>query len=207
MNIELVIEKLSTNGTEQLDRSYVKQLKAYCKSLSSNQGEGYNYLGRLVLHQLEKHHAQIRYGSLLIIEYLFERSHQFRLFICDNLNAFFELCIDIKGFRYATTFDDHFEVEDEEDAANINRRSKSKKSLQPIVWAKRLRAKALECFQYWHREFGKGYSTLKNGYRFLQSKGAIESSRNYGAGSASTFTRPIQSQTAHSDQRFIGKKL
>lgn len=204
MNIELVIEKLSTNGTEELDPSYVKQLKAYCKSLPSNQCEGYNHLGRLVLHQLEKEHAQIRYGSLLIIEYLFERSHQFRLFICDNLNAFFELCINIKGFRYATTFDDHFEVEDEGDAANFNRRSKSKNSLQPIVWAKKLNAKALECFQYWHNEFGNGYSTLKNGYRFLQSKGAIESARNYGSGSASTST---QSQTAHSDQRFIVKKL
>lgn len=207
MNIELVIEKLSTSGAEELDRGWVKQLKAYCKA--SNSGprpeEAYSYLGRLVLHQLEKRHAQIRFGSLLIIEYLFERSHQFRLFICDNLNAFFELCADIKGFRYAATYDDGEDGEedtDHSDRSRVTRKSTStstasKKALQPIAWAKKLRSKAIKCFQYWYNEFGSGYQALSNGYQFLQQKGVIDSQRN-GATASSTST----SQRVHpSDQR------
>ena len=199
VNIELIIEKLTTNGAEQLELQHLKQLKAYCKLVASNQNDAYTYLGRLVLHQLEKNHAQIRYGSLLIIEYLFERSHQFRLFVCDNLNAFFELCLDIKGFRYASMVDGDFEWSN----TNKNQQSKkSKKVLQPVAWAKKLRAKAIECFEYWHNEFCNGYQTLKNGYKFLQSQGIFRSNGDSVVASSSS-SSARQPQIANSDQRFV----
>ncbi|KAJ6224113.1 hypothetical protein RDWZM_002658 [Blomia tropicalis] len=81
-SIESIIEQLSTNGKECLDVVYVKKLKSFCKNLNeSKQIETYNYIGKLIFHQLKSNHAQIRYGSLLIIEYLFERSHQYRVFL------------------------------------------------------------------------------------------------------------------------------
>lgn len=168
-SIEVLIEKLSTNGSEQLDKKGTKQLKAYCKSLSTDQQDAMNYIGRLVLHQLEKNHAQIRFGSLLIIEYLFERSHHFRLFICDNLNLIFETCFDIKGFKYQVKSEEILETNDS--AKKPKTRSNVKtKSLLPLSWAKKLRQKAFDCFQYWHREFGSAYKILENAHRFLHQQ-------------------------------------
>ncbi|KAH9388784.1 hypothetical protein TYRP_008131 [Tyrophagus putrescentiae] len=163
-DIELVIEKLSTNGTESLEANFAKKLKTYCKSIAeSRKAETYSYLGSLVLHQLRKEHAQIRFGSLLIIEYLFERAHQFRLFICDNLNTYFKLCADIKGLRDCDYVTENSEDNPDTVESSLNsglstrkRKAPVKKQLQPYVWAKKLRAKALECFLYWHSEFGNG---------------------------------------------------
>ncbi len=209
-DIELVIEKLSTNGTESLEANFAKKLKTYCKSIAeSRKAETYSYLGSLVLHQLRKEHAQIRFGSLLIIEYLFERAHQFRLFICDNLNTYFKLCADIKGLRdcdYATenSEDNPDTVESSLNSGLSTRKRKApvKKQLQPYVWAKKLRAKALECFLYWHSEFGNGYPALKNAHSFLKRKGIIELPRigTEDASDAST-SSGIRHSQSRNDQR------
>ena len=170
IDIKLVIEKLSTYGKEELEPTFTKQLKSYCKSLGTCQ-QDVNQLGLLILHQLEKNHAQIRYGSLLIIEYLFEKSHLFRIFICEHLESFFKLCFGLNGFNY---FDKLIECNNSEkmNTKNINDK---KKSLQPAVWRKKLHSKALECYLYWYREFSSAYKTLKNGFIFLQKQGLVDS--------------------------------
>lgn len=207
-DIELVIEKLSTNGTETLEPNLAKKLKAYCKSITTNnQAESYSYLGSLLLHKLKKDHAQIRFGSLLIIEYLFERAHQFRLFICDNLNVFFKLCADIKGLRecdYAVDDSEDQNAETKSSSTNDKRQRKTpvKKQLQPVVWAKKLREKALNCFLYWHTEFGNGYPALKSAHSFLEQKGIIESRRSTDNASVASTSSVVRPTSSKNDQRY-----
>ena len=171
--IEEIIEKLSTNGNETLDPTLTKQLKVYCKSLNdiAQQELGYNRIGRLILYQLQRNHAQIRYSALLIVEYLFERAHRFRLFMCNHLDDFFKLCLDIKGFnRVNIDVSDHL---DDVEPRNKKQRKQKSEPLRPIVWATKLREKALQCFSYWYTEFGNAYQALKIGHTFLTKNGAI----------------------------------
>lgn len=187
IDIESLVEKISTDGKEELDSTHTKQLKAYCKLLGVNKEVAINKLGQLVLHQLEKNHAQIRYGSLLIIEYLFQRSHLFRLFICENLDTFFKLCLDLRGFN---SLDQRVQLaESSKDFKDSKARASKKNILQPVLWAKKLRTKATECFSKWHLEFSSAYKILKNGFVFLEKQNLISFSNSSASTNAASSSK------------------
>ena len=168
-SIESIIEQLSTNGKECLDVVYVKKLKSFCKNLNeSKQIETYNYIGKLIFHQLKSNHAQIRYGSLLIIEYLFERSHQYRVFLCQHIDRLFKFCLNLNGFQ---------SVDSEFPKQSKSKDQDKRHVLRPILWAEKLKTKMIEIYKYWYQEFVRAYPILKNGFEFLVKNGLINTNQ------------------------------
>ncbi|XP_027198817.2 uncharacterized protein LOC113793049 [Dermatophagoides pteronyssinus] len=162
-NIEELIEKLTTNIDEELNHQQLSAFKKYCKAERDN-NEVFKYLFRLIYHRLKQNHAQIRYSSFLIIDYLFERSRLFRLIVCENLPEILELCLDV------TFTDGKIDGSVQPRSKNLEQSSAHHKSLRPKVWANKLQAKILERFQYWHTEFADDYPALSHYNRLLIEK-------------------------------------
>ncbi|KAH9526144.1 hypothetical protein DERF_000252 [Dermatophagoides farinae] len=147
-SIEELIEKLTTNGGEELDRKQLSTFKKYCKAERDN----------------NENHAQIRYSSFLIIDYLFERSRLFRLIVCENLQNVLELCLDMTLSNSRI---------DNSGRENLEQSSAHHKSLRPKIWANKLHTKILDRFQYWLSEFADDYPTLSHYHKLLIEKKAF----------------------------------
>ena len=91
-----LIEELTTTGSKHLDVKTLKKLKNLCKTSKDDVRktskddalqEAYNVL----IAQMEKNHAEIRFSSFQVIAELFSRSHFFRKLILNNLYLVFLL--------------------------------------------------------------------------------------------------------------------
>lgn len=133
-----VIEELTTTGQKNLDGDYMKKLKQRCKCSNDNVKIAYNIL----MSQLEKPHAEIRFSSFQVIEKLFSRSHVFRQMVISDLHILFLLAIGTDLKKYPTPL--------------------------PPQAANDLKTLALTTCKEWYVHYGKFYRKLELGYEFLR---------------------------------------
>ncbi|CAG2056827.1 unnamed protein product, partial [Timema podura] len=95
----------------------------------------------LVIHQLGKEHAEIRYSAFQICDELFRRSHVFRELLVSNLQYVMEVTAETCPDRPLPP---------------------------PRAVALDLKKLALRVIQEWNKEFGDGYKKLHLGFNFLK---------------------------------------
>ncbi|GAB6019008.1 hypothetical protein CHUAL_000641 [Chamberlinius hualienensis] len=131
------IEKITVSGKQELDQDLMKNIKVACKKSD----DYINHTYRLLMHQLEEDHSEIRFSTVLICDELFRRSHRFRELLVSEFQSFLELTVGCNN--------------DEE-------------LPPPKAVAVKLKRKTLECIGQWHSKFGDGYKKLRLGYNFLK---------------------------------------
>ncbi|XP_064645040.1 UV-stimulated scaffold protein A-like isoform X2 [Lineus longissimus] len=137
------VEELTTSGSQTLDEGIMKSLKKICKV-----SDGYvKHLHHLVMSQLEKEHAEIRFSAFQIANEIFVRSHQFRELILSDFHNFLELTAEID-------FDCPLPP--------------------PKHAAKNLNRLAIQAVQKWYIDFGHAYKKLALGYNFLKNFKKVE---------------------------------
>ncbi|XP_022241557.1 UV-stimulated scaffold protein A-like isoform X1 [Limulus polyphemus] len=131
------VEALTTQGGKQLNEVELKKLKKLCKTSDEYVKHAYY----LLMTQLEKQHAEIRYSTVLVIKELFKRSHVFRELLLSNFQTFLDLAAE-------TNPDEHLPP--------------------PKHIAKDLKLKTLELVQEWTQEYSQGYKKLALAYNYLR---------------------------------------
>lgn len=71
-----------------------------------------------------------------------------------RLEQIFELCFGLKHCQCTDVFD-------------FKAQGISKQTVQPLVWAQKLKQKAIESYRAWKDKYGEKHVILKNGFRFL----------------------------------------
>lgn len=164
--IDEIIEKCTTHGKEVLEDELAAKLKQTVQPETKNK-YFIECFGEQVMRQLSKEHAQIRFGCVLVIEYLFKRCHLFREFICQRMTKLFKLCLQIDVYH-----------EDAQKDNFSNNNKKVSKKLKPAVWTKKLHSKTIDCLQLWIQEFGHSFPQLKYVNTFLREKNLISFTAN-----------------------------
>lgn len=136
-----LVEELTTSGEPQLNREKIKEVKNICKSSEEYISRVYH----LVLTQLNKEHAEIRFSAFQIIEELFSRSHLFRTLVISNFQDLLELTVEI-----------------------------SDPLPPPKAVAKKLKTTAIKAVQQWHEKYGEAYKKLSLGYYFLMQNKKVD---------------------------------
>ncbi|XP_076364558.1 LOW QUALITY PROTEIN: UV-stimulated scaffold protein A-like [Tachypleus tridentatus] len=131
------VEVLTTQGGKQLNEGELKKLKKLCKT--SDEYVKHTYY--LLMTQLEKQHAEVRYSTVLVIKELFKRSHVFRELLLSDFQTFLEL------------------------AAETN---PDEQLPPPKHIAKDLKLMTLKLIQEWTREYSEGYKKLVLAYNYLR---------------------------------------
>ena len=133
-----IIEELTTSGTKILEKEFLKQLKEMCKKSHDNLTDAFN----IVMEQLEKNHAEIRYSSFQVINELFARSHLFRKLTLVRLHDIF--CFTM-------------ETQPKENPLPL-----------PKNVGKELKSFAVKTFYEWYKKYHTAYHKLFLGYEFLK---------------------------------------
>ncbi|XP_069695250.1 UV-stimulated scaffold protein A-like [Periplaneta americana] len=131
------VETLTHTGQKVLDKDILKKLKNICKISDGYVEHAYHVL----IYQLEKGHAEIRFSAFQICDELFRRSHCFRELLVSNLQHVMELTCE-------TNSDCHLPP--------------------PRSVALSLKRMALQSIQEWNKVYGDGYKKLQLGYNFLR---------------------------------------
>lgn len=131
------IETLTHTGLKTLDQAVMKKLKNICKR--SDKYIEHTYY--LLLHQLKKDHAEVRYSTFQICDEIFRRSHCFRELLIADMQLIFELTAETNP---------------------------DKPLPPPRPTAVSLKRLALKTIQQWHEIYGKGYKKLALGYNYLR---------------------------------------
>lgn len=135
--LKYLVEELTLSGKDILEERPFKSLKKICKKSDLYIFELY----RLLMKQLEKKHAEIRFNTFLICNEIFRKSHCFRELLLKDFTLFTDLVLGLDP---------------------------NKPLPKPIPVAENLKKKAIEAIQQWYDEFNKGYNTLLLGYNFLR---------------------------------------
>ena len=133
------VEEITTSGKMHLDETYMKILKNYCKLSSKNIEIVFNML----IKQLEKEHAQIRYSCVLLADELFCRSHLFRCLLLNNLRKFYALTLETEPLAYPLPM--------------------------PACVATDLKLHTLKVFYNWYKRFSHDYMRLQLGFDYLKN--------------------------------------
>ena len=133
-----IIEELTTSGTKILDKEFLRQLKEMCKKSHDNVTDAFN----IVMEQLEKDHAEIRYSSFQVMNELFTRSHLFRKLTLVRLHDIF--CFTM-------------ETQPKENPLPL-----------PKNVGKELKSFAVKTFYEWYKKYYTAYHKLFLGYEFLK---------------------------------------
>ena len=97
----------------------------------------------LLLEQLQQEHSQIRFAAFNVLDHLFSRSKVFRDLVIANLKQIIQLTTGLE----------------------------SRKTLpEPVIFAKKLRAKSLSCLETWKEKYGMHYPRLRVAYRYIQGR-------------------------------------
>lgn len=131
------VESLTHTGLKTLDQAVLKKLKNICKR--SDKYIEHTYY--LLLHQLKKDHAEIRYSTFQICDEIFRRSHCFRELLIADMQLIFELTVETNP---------------------------EKPLPPPRPTALNLKWLSLKTIQQWHEIYGKGYKKLALGYNYLR---------------------------------------
>ncbi|KAJ2550899.1 hypothetical protein EV175_003896 [Coemansia sp. RSA 1933] len=144
MTLEKLVTELTAAGLESLDREKLNELKKLCKGDRSGATvvEAFTQLFKA----LHKGHAQVRVSALQAIDELFERSHQFRLLVVEELPQIIGLTMG----------------------------AYQKKLPPPSSHAKRLKAMAAECLYKWVERFGFAYQRLVYGLRYMRFAESVD---------------------------------
>lgn len=133
--INLVI-KITTTGKVELDEPLLKLIKKACKY-----NDGYlQPVFDTMMKQLKRKHAEIRLSTFQLLKEIFERSHQFRLLVLEDLYTILELTLETNNAHLPP----------------------------PKAAAKRLRILASESMHQWVKKFGSAYRKLEHGYNYLR---------------------------------------
>jgi len=133
--INLVI-KITTTGKVELDEPLLKLIKKACKY-----NDGYlQPVFDTIMKQLKRKHAEIRLSAFQLLIAIFERSHQFRLLVLEDLYTILELTLETNNAHLPP----------------------------PKAAAKRLRILASESMHQWVKKFGSAYRKLEHGYNYLR---------------------------------------
>merc|ERR1719464_103443 len=93
-----------------------------------------------MMKQLKRKHAEIRLSAFQLLIAIFERSHQFRLLVLEDLYTILELTLETNNAHLPP----------------------------PKAAAKRLRILASESMHQWVKKFGSAYRKLEHGYNYLR---------------------------------------
>ena len=132
-----LIEDLTTSGSSSLQEGLMKNVKKICK-----RSEVYvKHAHHILMTQLKKKHAEIRWSAFQIIKELFQRSHTFRESLLKDFQIFLELTAE-------TDF---------------------KRPLPPPTnVAKNLKEETWRTVEVWHEKFGQYYKNLDLGFQYLK---------------------------------------
>ena len=131
-----LVEKITTTGSHHLDQAMMKKLKSACK----RDARLINSLVQLLLKQLKRRHSEIRLSAFQVCQEIFQKSHQFRTLILDDLEVIFALTLETNNVLLPP----------------------------PKAAAKKLRILAAETFHGWVTKFGSAYKKLEHGYNYLK---------------------------------------
>ncbi|CAF0789418.1 unnamed protein product [Rotaria sp. Silwood1] len=137
-NLSNLVQELTTSGSKALNEQKIKQLKQICKQTDVN----VEYCYRLLIAQLDKYHAEIRYSTVQIIDQLFNRSHHFRTLLLDDFSYLIDKCLGL----------------------NVDNQLPP-----PNATAKLLKQFTAMCIKKWHEKFGTAYKLLDIGYNYLKN--------------------------------------
>ncbi|OZJ05001.1 hypothetical protein BZG36_02115 [Bifiguratus adelaidae] len=141
-NLRRLVEEITTKGLYHLDDAVLKDIKRECKKSDDNVACAYE----LIMAQLEKPHAQIRYSTLQLISELFARSHYFRQLLTADFPHVLSLVIGIQ-----------------------------RKSLPPPEQAAgKLKELAIALVKSWYEKFGTSYKPITLGYDYLRKNIGID---------------------------------
>lgn len=147
-----LVRKLTHSGETDLDKQTLGELKSICKAIEDDNLIVIIY--KECIKCLEKEHSQVRVTTLKLIDYLFQKSHIFRLKLLDNFDKFLELTLC------------------------ISHKPKVKLVLPPPKkFAVLLQELAAKLINTWHSDFGAGYEKLRYAYRYLNEHKLVDFSQ------------------------------
>ena len=88
--VENLIEKLVTSGSQSLDQDVMKKLKSLCK----HSNECLEQCFQILLSHLVKDHSEVRLSTFQICSELFVRSHLFRTLLLKNFQQFMDCTVE-----------------------------------------------------------------------------------------------------------------
>ncbi|KAG0287434.1 hypothetical protein BGZ96_008640 [Linnemannia gamsii] len=134
--LSTLVLAITKTGDLYLDPDQVKQVKSICKKSDVNVRTAYD----LLMIQLKRKHAQIRYSSTQLIAELFQRSHLFRELLVADYPIFLQLTVGIHQHRLPP----------------------------PVVFADKTKKLAISLTNEWHAKYGPVYKQVALGYEFLR---------------------------------------
>ncbi|KAG0270973.1 hypothetical protein BGZ95_001303 [Linnemannia exigua] len=134
--LSTLILAITKTGDLYLDPDQVKQVKSICKKSEVNVRTAYD----LLMIQLKRKHAQIRYSSTQLIAELFQRSHVFRELLVADYPIFLQLTVGIHQHPLPP----------------------------PVVFAEKTKKLAISLTSEWHAKYGPVYKQIALGYEFLR---------------------------------------
>ncbi|KAF9543920.1 hypothetical protein EC957_000371 [Mortierella hygrophila] len=134
--LSTLIFAITKTGDLYLDPDQVKQVKSICKKSDVNVRTAYD----LLMIQLKRKHAQIRYSSTQLIAELFQRSHVFRELLVADYPVFLQLTVGIHQHPLPL----------------------------PVVFADKTKKLAISLTNEWHAKYGPVYKQIVLGYEFLR---------------------------------------
>ncbi|KAG0032588.1 hypothetical protein BGZ82_006477 [Podila clonocystis] len=127
---------VTKTGDLYLDPIQVKQIKSICKKSDANVRAAYE----LLMIQLQRKHAQIRFSSTQLIAELFQRSHVFRNLLVADYSIFLQLTVGIHQNTLPP----------------------------PAVFAEKTKQLAISLTNEWNNKYGAVYKQVALGYEFLR---------------------------------------
>ncbi|KAF9131670.1 hypothetical protein BGW39_001481 [Mortierella sp. 14UC] len=134
--LSTLILAITKTGDLYLDPDQVKQVKSICKKSDVNVRTAYD----LLMIQLKRKHAQIRYSSTQLIAELFQRSHVFRELLVADYPIFLQLTAGIHQHPLPP----------------------------PVIFAEKTKKLAISLTNEWHAKYGPVYKQIALGYEFLR---------------------------------------
>ncbi|KAF9171162.1 hypothetical protein BGX21_009946 [Mortierella sp. AD011] len=135
-SLSALILEITKTGDLYLDPAQVKQVKAICKKSDVNVRIAYE----LLMIQLQRKHAQIRFSSTQLIAELFQRSHVFRELLAADYSIFLQLTVGIHQNTLPP----------------------------PAVFAEKTKQLAISLTNEWNSKYGAVYKQIVLGYEFLR---------------------------------------
>ncbi|ORZ18593.1 hypothetical protein BCR42DRAFT_411214 [Absidia repens] len=140
--LESAVKQITETGEWILDKELLKTIKHHCKRSNVNVELTYD----LIMAQLNKQQSQIRYSCLQLCEELFQRSHQFRKLMTDDLPTVIQLIVGVR---------DHILP-------------------PPAPVAAKLRQYAIALLKNWYQHYGEHLRPLGIAYDYLDHNGFLE---------------------------------
>ncbi|UXI18223.1 hypothetical protein NH340_JMT04166 [Sarcoptes scabiei] len=182
LHLEKLIETLTSGGTEELKNDDNLRLFTDLYKMKRDNDDSIGYIFRLLQHRLREKHAQIRFGTLLLIDYLFVRCIRFRRIILENMMHIIRYCLGLE-------FD--CQINDKQDYLEACKNSK----LLPKVWAQKLRNKFLTRFESWHKRLKKdNMNDIEKYYKFFIRKNLFKLIATSSSSTSSSSSKSIVKQ-------------